>query len=101
MGDGLEPVTYLVTVASTSRPERIKEVLAVNGDLGAAVLGVHDGVADGDAGRDDLAGGVGATAGTGSEHLTLLGLLLRGVGDHQARRRRGLGAVGTDDDAVF
>src|SRR5665213_2112998 len=78
-----------------------QKVLTVNGDLGAAVLRVDDGVANRDASGDDLAGGVGTTTGTRGEHFALLGLLFGGVGNHQARSRGGLSAVGTNDDAVF
>src|SRR5947209_6684492 len=40
-----------------------QQVLAVDSDLGAAVLGVHDGVAGLDVERDDLSGGVRPAAG--------------------------------------
>src|ERR1019366_9478231 len=78
-----------------------QEVLAVNGDVGAAVLGVDDGVAHAHAGGDEFARGVGATSGSGGEHLTLLGLLLGGVGADQTRRPGRFRAVGTDHDTVF
>src|SRR5262245_21943072 len=56
-----------------------EEVLAVDRDLGASVLRVDDGVANGDVHGDDLACVLGAAAGADREHLTLLGLLLGGV----------------------
>ena len=61
-----------------------QQVLAVDGDLGAAVLRVDDGVADLDVERDELAGLLGAAAGADGEDLALLGLLLGGVGDDEA-----------------
>ena len=64
-----------------------QEVLALDGDLGAAVLRVDDDVADGDVERDQLAGVLGATAGTDGEDFALLGLLLGGVGDDEAAHR--------------
>src|SRR6185436_4319670 len=64
-----------------------EQVLAVYDDLGASVLRVHDLVALGDVERDALALIV-QLAGAGREHLALLRLLLRGVGEHDARRGR-------------
>src|SRR5918993_214643 len=78
-----------------------QEVLAVDRDLGAAVLGVQDGLADADVEGDELAGCLGALAGTDSEDLALLRLLLGGVGDDQAGGRRLLGLVRLHDDAVI
>ena len=78
-----------------------QQVLAVDGDLGAAVLAVDDGVADLDVERDDLAGLLRAAAGAGGQDLALLGLLLGGVGDDEARGRGLFGLVRPDDDAVL
>src|SRR4029078_866227 len=58
-----------------------QEVLAVDGDLGAAVLRVDEGVALGQVDRDELAAVLGAPARAHREDLALLGLLLGGVGD--------------------
>src|SRR3954454_5455749 len=69
-------------------------------DLGAAVLGVQDGVADLDVDRDSVALVV-DPAGADSEDGALLRLLLGGVGDHDARCRRGLSLVRLDHDAVL
>src|SRR5262245_34185365 len=78
-----------------------EEVLAVDRDLGAAVLGVQDGLADADVERDQLAGVLGALAGADREDLALLRLLLGGVRDDQAGGRRLLGLVRLHDDAVI
>jgi hypothetical protein len=69
----------------------MRQVLAVDGDLGAAVLRVDDGVADLDVEGDALPS-VGA-AGADGEDLALLGLLLGGVGDDQAAGGGLLGLV--------
>src|SRR5687768_11551850 len=58
-----------------------QQVLAVDGDLGAAVLGVDDRVALLDVGGDDLTGLVGPLARPDGEDGALLGLLLGRVGD--------------------
>src|SRR5215203_4335 len=78
-----------------------QQVLAVDRDLCAAVLGVQDGLADADVEGDELAGVLGALAGADSEDLALLRLLLGGVGDDQAGGRRLLGLVRLHDDAVI
>src|SRR5580698_10146860 len=78
-----------------------EKVLAVDGDLGAAVLGVHDGVTDLDVDGDELARGLGATTGTGGEYLALLWLLFAGVGDDEPGGCRLLGLTGADDDPVL
>ncbi len=57
-----------------------QQVLALDRDLGAAVLRVDDRVAHLDVDRDDLAGRVAATARADGQDLALLGLLLGGVG---------------------
>src|SRR4051812_20492003 len=77
-----------------------QHVLAPDGDLGAAVLAVDDGVAHLDVERDDLAGLLGTPAGAGGQYLALLGLLLGSVGNHQAADGGLLSLVGADDDAV-
>src|SRR4051794_6417817 len=69
-------------------------------DLGAAVLRVQNGVADLNVDRNPVALVV-DPAGAHSEDGALLRLLLGGVGDHDARRRRGLGLVRLDHDAVL
>ena len=68
-----------------------QQILAVDGDLGAAVLGVEDGLADLDIERDEVAGGLGALAGADGEDGALLGLFLGGVGDDEAGRSALLG----------
>src|SRR5437763_10150236 len=78
-----------------------QEILAVDRDLGAPVLAVHDRVADLDAERDDLAGLLRRAAGAGSEDLARLRLLLRGVGNHAAGGSCGLGLTRTHDDAIL
>ena len=78
-----------------------QEVLAVDGDLGAAVLRVDDGVADREVDRDELATVLGPAAGTDREDFALLGLLLRGVGNDEAAVGRLLGLCGPDDDSVL
>src|SRR5215210_8051078 len=75
-------------------------LLAVVLDLGAAVLAVDDDVADGHVERHAVALVVDA-ARAHREDLALLGLLLRRVGDDDARRRGGLGLAGLDDDLVL
>ena len=60
----------------------------------------NDGVAHGDVEGDELAGRLGATARAHGQNLTLLGLLLGGVGDDQAAGGGLFGLVGLDDDAV-
>src|SRR6185437_15293814 len=78
-----------------------QQVLALDGDLGAAVLGVDDRVALGDVHRDDLARVLGAAARAHGDHFTLLGLFLGGVGDDQTRSGGLLGLAGTDDNPVI
>src|SRR3954469_19870840 len=68
-------------------------------DLGAAVLREDDGVAFLDVHRRALA--VFEAARAYGEDLALLGLLLGGVRDHNAGRRRLLGLQHLNDDAVF
>src|SRR6516165_8269098 len=80
---------------------QLGQVVALDGDLGAAVLGVDDGVADGHVHRDDLAGVLGAAARADGDDLALLGLLLGRVGDDQARGHGLLGLAGADDDPVI
>ena len=80
--------------------DRISRSSPSDGDLGAAVLGVDDGVADLDVEGDELARGLGATAGADGEYLALLGLLFGGVGDDQAGGGGLLGFTGADDDPV-
>src|SRR6266536_579122 len=74
-------------------------VLAAVLDLGAAVLGVDDGVADLDVERHP--GAVLEPARAHRDDLALLGLLLGGVGDDDARSGRLLALAGLDDDAVL
>src|SRR3954447_7866282 len=68
-------------------------------DLGAAVLREDDGVAFLDVHRRALA--VLEAAGADREALALLRLLLRGVRNHDAGRRRLLGLQHLNDDAVL
>src|SRR5215213_8280021 len=77
-----------------------QHVLTVDGDLGAAVLAVDDGVAHLDVERDDLAGLLRTATRAYGQDLALLGLLLGGVGDHQAADGGLLSLVGADDNAV-
>src|SRR5439155_3653706 len=78
-----------------------EKVLTVDRDLGAAVLRVHDGVADREVDRDELATILGAASGADREDFALLGLLLRGVGNDEAAVGRLLGLGRTDDDSVL
>ena len=91
---------YLVDLGQHVTAGEDEQVLAVEGDLGAAVLRVDDGVAHLDVERDELAGGLGTTAGADGEDLALLGLLLGGVGDDQAGGGGLFGLAGADDDPV-
>src|SRR6187200_889634 len=61
-----------------------QQILAIDGDLGAAVLRVQDRLVDLDVERDHLTGVLGPLAGSDGEDLALLRLLLGGVRDHQA-----------------
>src|SRR5918997_4460835 len=65
-----------------------QEVLAVDLDLRAAVLGVEDLVALGDVERDALLAVLVPLAVADGEDLALLRLLLRGVGEHDAGSSR-------------
>src|SRR5882762_11011038 len=64
-------------------------LLAVVLDLGAAVLGVDDDIADAHVHRDAVAVVIDPTR-ANRDDLALLGLLLRGVRDDDARRGRRL-----------
>src|SRR5665647_313709 len=75
-------------------------LIAVVLDLGAAVLAVDDLVADGNVERNAVAVVVDA-ARTDRQDFALLGLLLGGVRDHEARGSGLLCLAGLDDDAVF
>src|SRR5919106_2658782 len=77
-----------------------EHVVALDRDLGAAVLAVQDGVADADADGDDLAGLLGALARADGQDLSLLRLLLGSVGDDQAAGRGLLALARLDDDAI-
>src|SRR6266568_1216759 len=74
-------------------------VLAAVLDLGAAVLGVNDGVADLDVERHP--GAVLEPARADRDDLALLGLFLGGVRDDDAGGGRLLALTGLDDDAVL
>src|SRR5215207_8528922 len=76
-----------------------QEVLAVDRDLGAAVLGVEDLVALRDVERHALAVIV-ELAVTDGEDLALLRLLLRGVGEHDAGGGRRVLLDGLDDQPI-
>src|SRR3954471_13157618 len=75
-------------------------LLAAVLDLGAAVLGVDDHVADGDVEGDPVAVVVDATGAHGDDRA-LLRLLLGRVRDDQAGGGGGLGLVGLDHDTVL
>ena len=77
-----------------------EELLAVDGDLGSAVLRVDDLVADGHVQGDELAGVLGTPTRAYRENLALLGLLLRRVGDDKAGCGRLFGLARPNDDAV-
>src|SRR4051794_21578923 len=76
-----------------------QQVLAVHGDLGAAVLGVQDLVALADVEGDALAVVV-ELAVADREHLALLRLLLGRVGEHDAGGGGRLLLDGLDDQAI-
>src|SRR5256885_13417195 len=76
-----------------------QEVLAVDLDLRAAVLGVQALVALGDVERDPLAVVVELAVADGQD-LPLLRLLLRGVGEDDARGRRLLLLDRLDDQSI-
>src|SRR5262249_38048528 len=78
-----------------------QKVFAVDGDLGAAVLAVDDGVALLDVERDDLTALVGTPTRANGQDLALLGLLFGGVGDDKTARRGFLGLARPNDDAVL
>src|SRR5918993_56651 len=77
-----------------------EHVVALDRDLGAAVLAVQDGVADAHADGDDLAGLLGALARADGQDLALLRLFLGGVGDDQATRGGLLALTGLHDDPI-
>src|ERR671910_698732 len=77
-----------------------EHVVALDRDLGAAVLAVQDGVADAHADGDDLAGLIGALARADGQDLALLRLFLGGVGDDQATRGGLLALTGLHDDPI-
>src|SRR5437660_3345451 len=74
-----------------------QQVLAVDGDLRAAVLAVHDSVARLHVEGDQLARLLRPAAGPYGEHLAELGLLLGRVGNDDAADRGLFGLVGPDD----
>src|SRR3954463_13530178 len=76
-----------------------QQVLAVDGDLRAAVLAVDDGVAHLDVGGNEIAALLGPTPGAHGEDLAELGLLLGRVGNDDAADRGLLGLVGPNHDA--
>ena len=78
-----------------------QELFAVDGDLGAAVLRVDDGVTDLEVERDHLAGLLAPPPRSDREDFALLRLLFGGVGDDEAADGRLLGLPGPDDDAVL
>src|SRR5712691_2471956 len=69
--------------------------------LGAAVLRVEDGLADLHVERDPLGAVLVPAAGAHGDDRALLGLLFRGVRNHDAGSRRRLGLVGLDHDPVL
>src|SRR3954470_17917267 len=76
-----------------------EQVLALDRDLGAAVLGVEDLVALGDVERDALVV-VADLAVTDGEDLAALRLLLGSVGEDDAARRRLLLLYRLDDQSI-
>src|SRR5581483_4225454 len=78
-----------------------QQVLAVDGDLGPAVLAVDHRVAHLHVEGDQLPGLLGPPAAAAGEDLAELGLRLGRVGNVDAADRRLLGLVGPDDDAIF
>src|ERR687891_275114 len=77
-----------------------EHVLAFEGDLGAAVLAVEDGVAHAHTDGDDLAGLLGALARAHGQDLALLRLLLGCIGNDQSAGGGLLALTGLDDDAI-
>src|SRR5215211_1341145 len=96
---GMAPRSLLVDDGEDVAGGEDQVVLAAELDLGAAVLGVDDGVADLDVERHP--GAVLEAAGADGDDLALLGLLLGGVGDHQTGGGHLLALAGLDDDAVL
>src|ERR671919_1627635 len=77
-----------------------EHVLAFDGDLGAAVLAVEDGVAHAHTDGDDLAGLLGALARAHGQDLALLRLLLGCIGNDQSAGGRLPALTGLYDDAI-
>src|SRR3954468_19523209 len=77
-----------------------EEVLALDLDFGAAVLGVKELVALGDVKRDPLAGLLTELAVSDGQDLALLGLFLRRVGEDDAARGRLLLLDRLDDQTI-
>src|SRR2546423_582436 len=82
-------------------PVEDEQVLAVDLDLGAAVLRVDDDVSHGDVEGNDLAGVLGPPARPHRQHLSLLRLLLGRVRDDQTRNGGLLRLVGPHKDAIL
>src|SRR5262249_1437723 len=76
-----------------------QELVVVDLELGPGVLRVQDLLTDGNVDRLALAFAV-ERAGADGQDLALLGLLLGGVREHDARLRHLLTRGGLDDDAV-
>src|SRR3954466_7044802 len=95
-GEGIE---LLVDDREDVAGRQDEVLLGAQLDLGAAVLREDDGVAFLDVHRRALA--VLEAAGADREDLALLRLLLRGVRNHDAGRRRLLGLQHLNDDAVL
>ena len=90
-----------VTTARMSRAlKKEQQLLVVVLDLGAAVFAEDHDVTLGNIEGDSLSVVVNA-ARTGCEYLALLGLLLRGVGNDQARGRGLLGFERLNEDAIL
>src|SRR3954467_5224199 len=77
-----------------------EQILALDLDFGAAVLGVKDLVALGDVKRDPLAGLLTELAVSDGQDLALLGLFLRRVGEDDAARGRLLLLDRLDDQTI-
>jgi hypothetical protein len=78
-----------------------QQILAAGTDLGAPVLAVDDGVADGDVDGNELTAGVAALAGAHGENFALLGLLFRGVRNDETACSHRFALPRANDNAVL
>jgi hypothetical protein len=93
------PATSLLDDREDVAGRQDQVLLAVDLDLGAAVLGVDDGVPDAHVERNAVA--LLEPARAHRHDRPLLGLLLGRVGDHEAAGGRLLALTGLDDDPVL